>query len=177
MYLKGRKVDNLGRTIFNEDGLIEMLMVGNNISDLYAEPTEDIVLYNKLCKYWDHPEDSINICEYSENVSSVEMDILRQNKWTTPEPYNSLDITHWLMKKCKTDDEIERVTDELLLFYEKNMESVLKFLIYLVNHFRERNILWGIGRGSSVSSYVLYLIGIHRVDSIKYGLNVREFLK
>jgi DNA polymerase III alpha subunit len=42
---------------------------------------------------------------------------------------------------------------------------------------RSNNIVWGVGRGSSVASYVLYLLGVHKVDSIKYGLDIREFLK
>jgi DNA polymerase III alpha subunit len=42
---------------------------------------------------------------------------------------------------------------------------------------KENKIVWGVGRGSSVASYVLYLIGVHRIDSIKYDLDIREFLK
>ena len=35
----------------------------------------------------------------------------------------------------------------------------------------------GVGRGSSVASYILYLIGVHRIDSIKYNLDWKEFLR
>jgi len=48
---------------------------------------------------------------------------------------------------------------------------------YLVDLMRENNIVWGVGRGSSVSSFVLFLIGIHRINSIYYDLDVEEFLK
>jgi len=34
-----------------------------------------------------------------------------------------------------------------------------------------------VGRGSSVSSYILYLIGIHRVDSLRYGFSISDYLK
>jgi len=47
----------------------------------------------------------------------------------------------------------------------------------MVDTFRKNNVVWGVGRGSSVSSYVLYLLGVHRVDSIKYKLNINEFLR
>jgi len=50
-------------------------------------------------------------------------------------------------------------------------------MIYLVDFMRENEIVWGVGRGSSVASYVLYLIGVHRIDSIKFGLDWREFLR
>jgi len=50
-------------------------------------------------------------------------------------------------------------------------------MIYIVDMMRKNNLVWGVGRGSSVASYVLYLIGIHKIDSLKYNLNIEEFLK
>jgi DNA polymerase III alpha subunit len=38
-------------------------------------------------------------------------------------------------------------------------------------------LIWGVGRGSSVASYVLYLLGVHRIDSMYYELNPEEFLR
>ena len=57
------------------------------------------------------------------------------------------------------------------------MITLLKYLKYLVDTMRENKIVWGVGRGSSVASYVLYLIGVHKIDSIKYELDIKEFLK
>lgn len=70
-----------------------------------------------------------------------------------------------------------RVEEELALYKARNMYSVLQLMIYIVDTMRKSNIVWGVGRGSAVSSYVLYLIGIHKVDSIKYNLDIKEFLK
>jgi DNA polymerase III alpha subunit len=50
-------------------------------------------------------------------------------------------------------------------------------LKYIVDTLRDNKIIWGVGRGSSVSSYVLYLLGVHRIDSLKYQLDYREFLR
>ena len=41
----------------------------------------------------------------------------------------------------------------------------------------DKNVLWGVGRGSSVASYALFLIGVHKIDSVKYDLDWREFLR
>ena len=41
----------------------------------------------------------------------------------------------------------------------------------------ENRVIWGVGRGSSVASYVLYKLGIHRVDSMFYELDIDEFLR
>jgi len=57
------------------------------------------------------------------------------------------------------------------------MYPVLKFLVYLVNICEENDVVLGVGRGSSVASYILYLINVHHIDSIKYNLDIKEFLK
>ena len=71
----------------------------------------------------------------------------------------------------------QRVKEELAAFKQHNYINLLKFLHYLVQTMRSSNMLWGVGRGSSVASYVLYLLGVHRIDSIQYGLDWREFLR
>jgi len=63
------------------------------------------------------------------------------------------------------------------LFKSHAMMDVLQFLKYMVDTLRENNIVWGVGRGSSVASYVLYLLGVHKVNSIKYNLDPTEFLR
>ena len=65
----------------------------------------------------------------------------------------------------------------LELYKKFNLYPVLRYLIYLVNLMRENNIVWGVGRGSSVSSYVLFLIGVHKVNSIEFDLDINEFLR
>jgi DNA polymerase III alpha subunit len=57
------------------------------------------------------------------------------------------------------------------------MFSLLQYLKYLVDTMRKNNIVWGVGRGSSVASFVLFLIGIHRINSLYYQLSIDEFLK
>ena len=56
-------------------------------------------------------------------------------------------------------------------------DILLCYLKYLVDTMREHNIVWGVGRGSSVASYCLYLLGVHKINSIKFELDIKEFLK
>ena len=72
---------------------------------------------------------------------------------------------------------IERVDREVKLYKEKNMEKFLRFCIYFSDVMREKNFVVGIGRGSSCASYLLYLLRVHLVDSVKYSLDIKEFLK
>ena len=66
---------------------------------------------------------------------------------------------------------------EMHEFKQRGMYPVLKFLKYLVDTCDKNNVVLGVGRGSSVASYCLYLLGVHRINSIKYELDIKEFLK
>jgi DNA polymerase III alpha subunit len=94
-----------------------------------------------------------------------------------PDSYKNIDIEQWCLSKCITDTEVKRVELELTEFKSRNLFPVLQCMIYIVDTLRSNNIVWGVGRGSSVSSYVLFLIGVHKIDSIKYGLDIKEFLR
>jgi len=100
-----------------------------------------------------------------------------RNNWFIPDSYKHMDILDWLYNQCPTVEIKQRVTDELALFAKNDMIPVLKTMKYVVDTLRKNNVVWGVGRGSSVSSYVLYLIGIHKIDSIKYNLPIEEFFK
>lgn len=79
--------------------------------------------------------------------------------------------------QCITEEERIRVDNELKGFIEHNMFDLLFSLKYIVDTLRKNNVVWGVGRGSSVASYVLYLIGVHKINSLKYNLDWREFLR
>jgi DNA polymerase III alpha subunit len=87
-----------------------------------------------------------------------------------------MDIEAFIVEHCP-EQNYQRVVEELALFRQHNMIDLLRYLKYLVDILRTNNVLWGVGRGSSVASYCLYILGVHKVDSIKYELDIREFLK
>lgn len=117
--------------------------------------------------------------KYNENTSftsTEEYDRHMQNTWHMPDEYKNLDIAQWLLDQCKNDDELQRVGEELLLFLERDMFMLLCYMKYMVDMCKKHNIVLGVGRGSSVASYCLYLIGVHKVNSIYYDIPIKEFL-
>jgi DNA polymerase III alpha subunit len=94
-----------------------------------------------------------------------------------PAQYQSMDIAQHILDLCQTPEQLQRVGQELLLYQERDLFDLLKYMKYLVDTMRDNQVIWGVGRGSSVSSYVLYLLGVHRIDSLFYDLDVREFLR
>lgn len=122
-------------------------------------------------------DDFNNIRYYQPIAISVEeFDRQNQTAWFMPEDYCP-NLIEYLYSRCQTEQETERVNLELELFIKHNMLDLLFYLKYLVDTMRQHKIVWGVGRGSSVASYVLYLIGVHRINSIKYNLDIHEFLK
>lgn len=114
--------------------------------------------------------------------------------WNIPKEYANLDVKEHIIERLHQECEhnnynvgkiidyeasvrIHRVAQEIKLFEQYNMIDILRVLIYIINTLHQKNIVWGVGRGSSVSSYVLYLIGVHDVDSVQYGLDIHDFLR
>ena len=123
-----------------------------------------------------------DIVQYLQRVDQERLDYpltkltVNKNNWFIPDEYKLLDIEKYLVEQCPEQNYI-RLAEELALFEQNNMIPVLKTMKYVVDTLRANNIVWGVGRGSSVSSYVLYLIGIHKIDSVKYALPIDEFFK
>ena len=94
-----------------------------------------------------------------------------------PDEYYQIDVKKYLLDKCQTQEERDRVEQEYILFEQKNFIRVLQFLIYFVDTLRKNNIVWGVGRGSSVASFCLFLIGVHKINPLLYNLKISEFLR
>lgn len=167
-------LDDYSRQILDEDQAVEML---------YANPQLDIsnLCLQEVSKY----NDACNKLHYNTMIKQLgELDIdiqqfhkQNQDDWNMPDRYKNLDIAKYLLDLCKTDVELQRVGKELLLYQQRDMFKLLCFLVYLVDTMRDNDVVWGVGRGSSVASYVLYLIGVHKIDSIYYDLDIDEFLR
>ena len=114
---------------------------------------------------------------YPLDISVTEFDRALQEDWLMPEEYKDMDIAKWVLDKCTNQDQLQRVGAELLEFQRRDMMNLLKWMKYFVDTCRTNQVVWGVGRGSSVASYVLYLIGVHRIDSMKYNLDWQEFLR
>lgn len=97
-------------------------------------------------------------------------------QWFMPKEYKNLDIEEFLINQCPKEN-YERLMIELQEYKNRDLLDLLRQMKYIVDVLKEKNIIWGVGRGSSVASYILYLLGVHKVDSIKYNLPIEEFFK
>ena len=93
-----------------------------------------------------------------------------------PDSYKNMDIEEYLINICPKENHA-RLMEELVEYKNRNLLPLLKQMKYIVDTLRKNNIVWGVGRGSSVASYVLHLLGVHKIDSIKYDIPLNEFFK
>ena len=171
------KFDNFGQAYVSSTELCELL---------YTQPDLDIG------QFWVQDYDQYNnadrttfsnipqVKEYHQYPGDYSVETFHETKqsiWNMSDEYKNLDIAQWLLDQCTTQTELQRVGEELLLYQERNLFPLLQQLKYVVDTWRSDNIVWGVGRGSSVASYVLYLIGVHRINSIYYDLDIAEFLR
>ena len=167
-----------GQVILNENDVFEGLYSGK-ITDLSTIFLDNPAICKKMYESVQKNADNLAVCKiFLEPTETMEeFDRANQEHWFMPDEYRTYDIVDWLYTQCRTIEQKERVTKELKLYAQHGTIMVLKYLKYLVDTMRKNNIVWGVGRGSSVASYCLYLIGIHKINSIKYELDINEFLK
>jgi DNA polymerase III alpha subunit len=168
------KLDKFANPIFNEADIFDVLYSGHQIalSDIVVDDNYEL---SQLANIAEINFATIDNSLY--DLSIEEFDSKAQDLWFMPESYYSFDVQEYCISKCKSTIEKERVLAELTEFKNRNMIRVLQWLKFFVDTCLEENIIWGVGRGSSVSSFVLYLLNVHKIDSIKYNLDWREFLR
>lgn len=171
------KSDKFGQLIFSEDDVINLYLQGHDITTLNHLLVDSTIDLETAAHILDNVPAFIKYDELAQQQSVEEWDHRCQANWYMPQEYKDLDIAEYVLGLCNTDAELQRCGHELMLFQERNLFDLLRYLKYLVDTMRKNNLIWGVGRGSSVASYVLYKLGVHRIDSLYYELDPAEFLR
>jgi len=167
------QTDIYGQQIYNEMELCLLYLQDPNRT-IKRALVENEIKFDEVLELENAPE----LIQYNKLDMTVEQfDNNNQSNWLMPEQYKTMDIAQYILNQCQGEAELQRAGKELLLFQERDMFVLLRYLKYLVDTMRENNIVWGVGRGSSVASFVLFLLGIHRINSLYYDLSIDEFLK
>lgn len=164
--------------VFSENDICDLLMQGYGFDSLTNIVVDNTVNIEELARQIESPDALLTWTFPTDQDRSVpEFHLTQQMNWHMPEEYKQLDIAAYILGLCNNEAELQRVGEELLLYQERNLFNLLRYLKYLVDVMRENKVIWGVGRGSSVASFVLYKLGVHRIDSLYYNLDVSEFLR
>jgi len=172
------RTNDYGEMIWSESDLFDLVMQGHDVRDLSGLCIDTDIDPASLCRdleqtgqisTWHRATDpGLGVPEY---------DRQQQSCWHMPPEYRDMDIVQHVLDLCQNDVELQRVGQELLMYQERDMMDVLRYMKYLVDVMTQNRIIWGVGRGSSTASFVLYLLGVHRINSIEYDLDPGEFLR
>lgn len=171
--LGNRVIDKQGNIVYFNDSLIELMYNDIIPSDvLYPDNDCDVKAFNKFS--YENFDDVYY--QLPNKIKTIEE---RKNNWFYPKEFDELPLDVFFNELVKNKPQVykDRVNFELQLYKEKSMEKFLRFCIYFSTIIAENDLVIGVGRGSSVSSLLLYELKIHLIDPIKYDLDIREFLK
>jgi len=167
--------NKFGELIFDQDDVVDLIMQGRDLSIFDGMIVDSTVNLDHMSNLLDSVP---AFCPQKfHSVSVPEWHAQQQSNWYMPEEYKSLDIAAHVLSLCQCQAELQRCGQELLLYQARDLFDLLRYLVYLVDVMKQNQVIWGVGRGSSVASYVLYLLGVHRIDSMFYDLDITEFLR
>jgi len=168
------RLDKFGNPIFNSLDIFKVLYQGKltNLKEITVDYSEDIQQLEKTAEFtFQRFNEQLN------QISIEDFDSALQSDWFMPDEYKEFNIRDYCLERCSSKEQIDRVNAEMSAYEERGMIPLLQWTKHFVDTCLENNIVWGVGRGSSVASFVLYLLGVHQIDSIKYNLDWQEFLR
>jgi len=166
-----------GEIILDETDLCDLVMQGRDLTQMKCTVEPDVDIESAIHVLEDPAQLISWNFPYNSDISVPDWDSIQQRRWHMPEQYQQLDIAELVVAMCDTEEKLQRVGHELLLYQERGLFDLLRYLKYLVDVMQDNHVIWGVGRGSSVASYVLYLLKVHRIDSMYYDLDAEEFLR
>jgi len=158
-------IDSQGKMYIEDNDIIE-LMLANRQAKILPKNKSTYENFASQCK------------TYGLSLPFKLVEDTDSQNWNMPDEFKKLNIREFILNNHQlTPAQVSRMDAELDEFHQRDLFDLLKFLAYMVTVLRSNNIVYGVGRGSSIASYVLYLIGVHRIDSFKFNLDIKEFLK
>ena len=148
-----------GDSTINEESLMRMVKCSKSTAGLFVdEITFNIEQYNTYV-------DKDKRIGIKEGTKTLTYD------WIIPEKYKGIDISNYVAEKLSKDatgmsttelsSRADRVVKELNLYEKLDLMDVLRTLIFVINTLIENNVVWGVGRGSSVASYDAAVVSLH----------------
>ena len=170
--------NKFGEIVLDEQDLCDLVMQGREPWRMHSVTVSRDINIESMIHVIEDPGQLITWTFSTDESQTIpDYDAVRQAQWFMPDSYRTMDIAEHVLGLCQDQFQLQRAGQELLMFQERGLFDLLRYLKYLVDVMRENQVIWGVGRGSSVASYVLFLLGVHRIDSLYYDLDPAEFLR
>ena len=138
---------------------------------------------------WEIQQFNLN-CDEGDEIKFNDDEVKLDTSWKLPSEWASLtsdQVQHLIVDKATdvisrssyTEAQVSkaytRIEQEINEIEKRNMMDFLKTIMYVLDTFKKNDICWGVGRGSSCASYVLFVLGLHVVDCVKFDVPMEEF--
>lgn len=175
--LKDRILRFDGTSVLSNSGIAEAIVRGvplNKVRTLDAH-SEDVKTLNSLVPLSDQV------------LTDDDEVIIPEKDWQIPENIKALNfeehvlsaferrLPELLYSDVELQAAIDRLEQELLEIETRQMTMFFRTIVHVLESFREQNVIWGVGRGSSCASYVLFILGLHAVDAVRLDIPMSEF--
>jgi DNA polymerase III alpha subunit len=103
------------------------------------------------------------------------------SEWNIPAQYKNIDLKEYILTKLidrfpNADDRyVRRLEEELHEISNRDVEDLFRTLIFVTETLLKSDTVLGVGRGSSCASLFLFVLGLHKVDPIRYNIPASEF--
>jgi DNA polymerase III alpha subunit len=152
-----------------DPGLVpELLLEGVPLNKIVvSEMNDDLILFNTL--------EDVDFPKSKQKNDPLDM------SWNIPKKYAEMDLGKYLNERLvqmglNTNPKyVERLAAEMTEVEVRGVSMLLKTLVFVLDTFRENKTVWGVGRGSSCASLVLFVMGLHKVDPVKFNIPLTEF--
>lgn len=161
---RGRILLKDGNSVVSSLGYAQRILNGENVEGVKVASDRHSELYDKM-----------NNADISIEIEDIHPTPDNQH---TEEELNRL--VELLTESARYSDNqkfVERLAVELDFFRRTyNIKFILK-VIEVINNFKENDVLWGVGRGSSCASLVAYVLYINDINPVEYNIPFKELSK
>lgn len=173
--LDDRIIDTQGRCYAKHSLLLSTLLNGESIAEIPFVPHSDAFQYH----------DKIGNGGDAKDLALDDEGIVCPPKssfdWEIPKKYLKIDVEAVCAERLEgmgllREEYVDRLSCELSKMEEKGMLDFCRCLLWVADVLRKNGVVWGLGRGSSCASLVFFLLGVNKVDPVKYGIPLDEFL-
>lgn len=172
--LNNRIITDEGEMVAKPSLCLEQILSGKEFKDQKCISDKDVEVYNKRM-----PLEPIKTWKDDGKLIGPPGETF---EWTYPKKYQKEDLLERAVsflesKNLLSEKYIERLEQEYFEIQRRGMEDFLRCLLYVTDEFRKNNIVWGVGRGSSCASLMMYALQINKIDPVRYDIPMEEFFK
>ena len=161
-----RCVTECGHSIVSEYEMARSILKGNQ--------SKSLVFKSEASDYYD--------AKY-ETCTSIDESMVTDQCETTDHAHTQEDyqyVVDLLMKsdRLSHDEQSLKRLEQELEFFDREHHILFIIQVYgLISQFKNDNVVWGVGRGSSCASYVLFLLEVHDINPVAFDIPFSEMSK